>query len=126
MSTMRTPLGRVRGHGSAKSGTGHFIAQRVTSIALLVLAIWFALAAALSIDSYNDAIAFVRAPWNAVGLILLIATGVYHMMLGMQEVIEDYIARPGTRAALLLANAFLCAALAIAGTWAVLQINFGW
>jgi succinate dehydrogenase / fumarate reductase membrane anchor subunit len=68
----------------------------------------------------------VRAPWNAVGLILLIATGVYHMMLGMQEVIEDYIARPGTRAALLLANAFLCAALAIAGSWAVLQINFGW
>jgi succinate dehydrogenase / fumarate reductase membrane anchor subunit len=123
---MRTPLGRVRGHGSAKSGTGHFIAQRATAIALLVLAVWFAIAAAVSIDNYNDAIAFVRAPWNAVGLVLLMLAGLYHMMIGMQEIVEDYIAKPGTRATLLLLNVFLCAALAAAAIWAVVQINFGW
>jgi succinate dehydrogenase / fumarate reductase membrane anchor subunit len=57
---------------------------------------------------------------------LLALAAIYHMMLGLQVVIEDYIAKPGSRAALLLLNVFICVALAAAAVWAVLQINFGW
>ncbi|MBI1188427.1 MAG: succinate dehydrogenase, hydrophobic membrane anchor protein [Alphaproteobacteria bacterium] len=122
----RTPLSRVRGSGAAHGGTEHFIAQRVTAIALLGLALWFAIAAALHIDSFEEAVAFVRDPVNAVGVILLLLVGARHMMIGMQVVIEDYIAKPGTRTLLLIANAFACAAFAAAGIWSVAVINFGW
>ena len=126
MSSMRTPLGRVRGHGAAKSGAHHFIGERVSAIGLLLLAPWFAIAAALSIRTYEQAIAFVRAPVNAIGLILLIAVAFYHMRLGMQVIIDDYIAKPATRAALQILNYFFCTLAAVIGLYAVLQINFGW
>lgn len=121
----RTPLARVRGRGSAKSGTGHFIAQRATAVALLVLLPWFAISAAVSINGYTDALAFVRQPLNSLGIVLLIVAGAYHMMIGMQVVIEDYISKHGTRTALVLLNTFFCILLAAAGILAVLQINFG-
>ncbi|MGE0828279.1 MAG: succinate dehydrogenase, hydrophobic membrane anchor protein [Hyphomonadaceae bacterium] len=124
--SMRTPLSRVRGHGAAKSGTGHFIAERVTAVALLFLAPWFAIAAALSIRSFPDAMLFLTKPWNALGVILLIVVGAYHMMLGMQVIVEDYVSKPMTRAGLLLLNTFFCFLLAAIGVFAVLQINFGW
>jgi succinate dehydrogenase / fumarate reductase membrane anchor subunit len=123
---MRSHLARVRGRGAAKSGSHHFIAQRVTALGLLLLAPWFTLSAALTIRSFGDAALFLRTPWNAVGVILLALVAIYHMMLGLQVVIEDYIAKPGSRAALLILNMFVCAALAAAAVWAVLQINFGW
>lgn len=125
-SSMRTPLGRVRGHGAAKSGTGHFIAERVTSIALFFLAPWFVLAIALGgVNSYDSAIAFLRTPFNAVGVILLIAVSFHHMALGMQVIIEDYIEKHGARIVLLLANAFLCVVAAATGIFAVLRISMG-
>ena len=123
---MRSSLGRVRGHGAARAGSHEFIAQRVTSVALLVLAPWFTIAAALSIRSYADAFEFLRAPFNAVGVVLLAWVSLYHMLIGMQEVIVDYIAKPVTRAALLMLNLFFCVVLAAAAGWSVLQINFGW
>jgi succinate dehydrogenase / fumarate reductase membrane anchor subunit len=123
---MRSNLARVRGSGAAHAGSRHFIAQRATAIALLLLAPWFAISAALTIRSYADAIEVLRAPWHGAGVILLALAAIYHMMLGLQVVIEDYIAKPGSRAALLLLNVFICVALAAAAVWAVLQINFGW
>src|SRR5262245_36347222 len=125
--SMRSPLGRVRNHGASGAGTGHFIAQRVTSIALAILAPWFAISAALAMrdGSYLSAIDFVAQPINAIGVILLVIIGLYHMSLGMQEVILDYIAKPFSKVALLVLNAFvplLCAAGAI---FAVLLVNFG-
>lgn len=124
---MRTALGRVRHHGASGEGTGHFIAQRVTSIALAILAPWFAVNAALSIRdaSYLSSIDFISNPVNAVGLILLIALGFYHMYLGMQEVIVDYILRPSSKAVLLLLNLFVPLVLALAAIFAVLLVNFG-
>ena len=123
---MRTQLGRVRGHG-AGGGTGHFIGQRVSSVALAVLAPWFAISAALSMPDagYGSVIEFVSQPLNSVGLILLVIVGLYHMSIGMQEVIVDYIHKPITKAVLLLLNALGPLALGAAAIFAVLRINFG-
>jgi succinate dehydrogenase / fumarate reductase membrane anchor subunit len=125
--SMRTPLGRVRHHGASREGTGHFIALRVTSIALVILAPWFMVAAALSIRdaSYLAAIDFISNPVNAVGIILLVAIGLYHMSLGMQEVIVDYILKPSTKVALLFLNVAAPLVLAVGAIFAVLLINFG-
>lgn len=126
-STMRTALGRVRHHGAAGEGTGHFIAQRATSIALAILAPWFVVNAALSINGadYASAIDFLTNPVNAVGVILLVAVAFYHMVLGMQEIIADYIHKPFTKIALILLNSFLPLVLAAGAAFAVLLLNFG-
>jgi succinate dehydrogenase / fumarate reductase membrane anchor subunit len=125
--SMRTPLGRVRHHGASREGTGHFIALRVTSVALGVLAPWFVVSAALSIRdaSYTATIDYLSNPVNAVGIILLIAIGLYHMSLGMQEVIVDYILKPSTKVALLFLNVAVPLVLAVGAIFAVLLVNFG-
>jgi len=126
-NSMRTPLGRVRHHGAAREGTGHFIALRTTSIALGLLAPWFVVSAALSIRdaSYTATIDFLSNPVNAVGVLLLIAIGLYHMSLGMQEVIVDYILKPSTKVALLFLNVAVPLVLAVGAIFAVLLVNFG-
>jgi succinate dehydrogenase / fumarate reductase membrane anchor subunit len=125
--SMRSALGRVRHHGAAGEGTGHFIAQRVTSIALAILAPWFAVSAALSIRdaSYLATIDFLSDPVNAVAVILLVALGLYHMSIGMTEIILDYIGKPFTRIALLLLNTAVPLLLAVGAIFAVLLVNFG-
>jgi succinate dehydrogenase / fumarate reductase membrane anchor subunit len=125
--SMRTALGRVRHTGAGHAGTGHFIATRVTSIALAILAPWFAVSAALAIQdaSYLGAIDYLSNPINAVGVILLVAVGLYHMSIGMQEVILDYIHRPVTKIILLILNAFVPFALGAGAIFAVLLVNFG-
>lgn len=125
--SMRTALGRVRHHGAPGEGTGHFIAQRWTSIALAILAPWFVVNAALSIDgaSYASAIDFLTDPINALGVILLVAVSFYHMALGMQEIIADYILKPFTKIVLILLNAFVPLVLAAGAIFAVLLVNFG-
>lgn len=124
---MRTPLGRVRHHGASREGTGHFIALRVTSVALAILAPWFAISAALSIRdaSYLATIDFISNPVNAVGVILLVAIALYHMSLGMQEVIVDYILRPSTKVILLFLNVAVPLVLAVGAIFAVLLVSFG-
>jgi len=125
--SMRTALGRVRHHGAGGEGTGHFIATRITSIALAILAPWFAVSAALAIRdaSYISAIDYLSNPFNAVGVILLVAVGLYHMSIGMQEVILDYIGRPITKIVLLILNALVPFALGAGAIFAVLLVNFG-
>jgi succinate dehydrogenase / fumarate reductase membrane anchor subunit len=125
--SMRTPLGRVRHHGAAGEGTGHFIAQRATSIALAILAPWFVVGAALSIRdaSYTSSIDFISNPVNAVGVILLVALGLYHMSLGMQEIILDYIEKPFTKIALIFFNVAVPLVLGVGAIFAVLLVNFG-
>jgi succinate dehydrogenase / fumarate reductase membrane anchor subunit len=125
--SMRTPLGRVRAHGPSGQGTGHFISQRVSALALLALGLWFVIAAALTMHgpTYLAAIDFLTAPLNAVGVILLLVVGVYHMQIGMQAVIEDYIAKPVMRGMLLLLNTFIPIVIATGAIFAVLLVNFG-
>lgn len=126
-NSMRTALGRVRHHGASREGTGHFIAQRATSIALCVLAPWFVVGAALSVRdaSYTASIDFIANPVNAVGVILLVVLGLYHMSLGMQEIILDYIEKPFTKVTLLFLNVAVPLVLAVGAIFAVLLVNFG-
>jgi succinate dehydrogenase / fumarate reductase membrane anchor subunit len=125
--SMRTALGRVRHHGAGHEGTGGFIAQRVSAIALIVLGVWFVIAAALEMPdtTFISARDFLHQPVNAVGVILLMATGLYHMSIGMQEIIVDYIQKPFTKAVLLLLNTFGPLVLGVAAVFAVLRLNFG-
>jgi succinate dehydrogenase membrane anchor subunit len=126
--SMRTPLGRVRAHGASGQGTGHFISQRVSAMALLLLAPWFVISVAVSIHGPTDLatiLDFLTTPINAVGVLLLIVVATYHMQIGMQVVIEDYIAKPLTRTVLLLLNTFVPIVLATGAIFAVLLVNFG-
>ncbi len=125
--SMRTPLGKVRGHGAGHEGTGHFIAQRVSAIALVLLGPWFVISAALSMPgpTYVGAIDFLSEPLNAVGVTLLIVVALYHMRIGMQEVIVDYIGKPFTKTLLLLLNTLALLALGAGAIYALMQINFG-
>jgi len=124
---MRTPLGRVRAHGASGQGTGHFIGQRVSAIALLVLSLWFLVSVVFQMHGpgFVDSIDFLTSPLNAVGVILLIVTAFYHMRLGMQVIIEDYILKPVTKSVLLLLNTLVLIALGAGAIFAVLIVNFG-
>ena len=101
--------------------------MRATSVALALLAPWFVISAGFSMRAgdYASAIDFLTDPVNAVGVILLLAAGLYHMMLGMQEVILDYIHKSSTKMALLLLNTFVPLALGVGALFALLAVNFG-
>lgn len=124
--SMRTPLGRVRAHGASGQGTGHFIGQRVSAIALLVLSLWFLVSVVLQMHGpgFVDSIDFLTSPLNAVGVILLIVTAFYHMRLGMQVIIEDYV-HGAWRVFCLLANLFFTTLLGVAALYAILSLSFG-
>ena len=120
---MRTPLGRVRGAGSAKSGVHHWWMQRVTSIALLPLTIWFIAVMASSAGmSHAEARAWIGHPFNAVLLLALIALTFHHLAAGLQVVIEDYVHRDLPKIGAILAVKGLCWLLALAAALAVLRI----
>lgn len=124
MDDLRTPYAKVHGLGSAKSGTGHFWAQRLTAVALIPLGLWFLISIALHAgDGYDAFVAWLGSPFTAGGLILLIGAGFYHMSLGMQVVIEDYIHREATRVVLLILNKFWAAAAAIVSILAILRVS---
>ena len=108
MARIRTPLGRARGMGASKHGVGHFIAQRVTAIALVLLVIW-GLAAGLSLahGDYESAAEWLRSPINAGLASLLALAAFWHMQLGMRTIIEDYFAKAATKGALLVLNVFV-------------------
>ncbi len=109
----RTALGRARGLGSAKTGVSGFIAERVTGAALIPLGLWAVWSAAsLARADFAAASKWLHAPLNASLLALLAVISIHHMQIGMRVVVEDYIERPITKAALLTASAFACWAAA--------------
>lgn len=92
MSGLAHPLARARGHGSAKSGVHHWLAQRISAALLLFLIPWLVYALMANAGAgHADALAFVAVPWNATLLILSLLVLLYHGMLGLQVVIEDYV-----------------------------------
>jgi len=123
MSNYRTPLSRVKGLGSAKEGTDHFWAQRLTAIALVPLVLWlaFSIASLPSMD-YLAIREWLSQPFNAVLMILFMIAGFYHSRLGLQVVIEDYIGSHGPRTAAIIAVTFIAVALGVTGVFSVLRI----
>jgi succinate dehydrogenase / fumarate reductase membrane anchor subunit len=124
--SLKTPLGRVLGLGSAKEGTDHWWAQRVSAVAMIVLGSWFVYSL-LSLESltYLDVIRFVGVPLNGVLLSLLSITLAYHSYLGVQVVIEDYVHTPATKVVSLLLSRFAHVFVAIAAVYAILVIGIG-
>ncbi|HEY7608669.1 MAG TPA: succinate dehydrogenase, hydrophobic membrane anchor protein [Alphaproteobacteria bacterium] len=122
----RSPLGKVRGLGSAKDGTHHWWMQRVTALALIPLAIWFVASVVALIGKDHAAFtAWVKNPVSATLLILLLAATFHHAQLGLQVVIEDYVHRESCKVAAILAVKFAAAVLAGIGIVSVLRIAFG-
>jgi succinate dehydrogenase / fumarate reductase membrane anchor subunit len=120
---MRSTLGRARGLGAAKSGTAHWWAERVTSVALLPLTLWFVLALYRLIGVSAAAVAHWAAhPVNATLLLALIVVTFHHMALGLQVVLEDYIHTEKTRLAAILAMKGATWLLAIAAILSVLKL----
>lgn len=124
--SLRTPIGTVRGLGSAKNGTDHFWMQRVTAVALVPLTIWFtASLVCLTGGDRADIVAWLAAPLNAILMLLVIVAGFYHLKLGLQVIIEDYVHGEGKKLVSNLANTFACTTVGFAASFAVLKIAFG-
>ena len=124
--SMRTPLGRVRGLGSARSGTSHFWRQRLTAVANVPLVISFVVIL-ISLLGRNHAavVQILGSPPVAIIMLLFILSITYHMRLGVQVIIEDYVHHEGHRIALLIGNTFFAIAVALSCAFAILKISFG-
>ena len=125
-ATMRTPLRRVRGLGAAHSGTHHFWHQRITSVAGIPLTIAaIVIAIGLLGRSHAAVVQILGSPLVAIIMLLFIIDIVYHMWIGMQEIIVDYVHEDKLKLATLLANMFFCFAIGFASAFAILKLSFG-
>jgi succinate dehydrogenase / fumarate reductase membrane anchor subunit len=124
--SLRSPLGRVLGTGSAKDGTGQWWAQRVSAVALIPLTLWF-LFSLLSLPtlSYGAVRAWAAVPLNGLLAILLIGVMTHHSYLGTIVVVEDYVHGNGAKLSSLLLLRFLHVLAGGASIFAILRIAFG-
>jgi succinate dehydrogenase / fumarate reductase membrane anchor subunit len=124
--SLRSPIGRVLGLGAAKEGFSHWWLQRVTSVALVLLGLWFVYALLrMPTFQYEFVVAWIAMPLNAVLLLLLVGTVVYHSQLGVQVVVEDYVHHHGLKIATMMLLTFAHVAVAALAIFAVLRIAFG-
>ncbi|MGQ7792386.1 succinate dehydrogenase, hydrophobic membrane anchor protein [Faunimonas sp. B44] len=123
---MRTALGQVRGLGSAKAGTGHFIAQRLTSVTGAILITAFViLVISVNGDSYEEVRRTLASPLVTVLVLGAVISTVVHMRIGMQIIIEDYVHGELAKVALLAANWIFAWAIGLTCIVAILKIAFG-
>jgi succinate dehydrogenase / fumarate reductase, membrane anchor subunit len=124
--SLRSPLGTVLGSGAAGEGVHHWWLQRLTSLALVPLSIWFvvSLLALPSLD-YATVAAWMHGDLTALLLILMVLIGAWHSQLGLRVVIEDYVHGAGSRTLLVVLALFANVLLAAAGVFAVLKVAFG-
>lgn len=124
--TYRTPLAKVRGLGSAREGTAHFWKQRVTAVSNIFLACFLIyLVARFAGQDYAIVRAALARPLHAIPILLLVISGVIHMRLGMQSIIEDYVHSEGPKVLALMLNSFFAIAVGLTCAFAVLKLSFG-
>lgn len=124
--SFKTPLGKVRGLGSAKIGTDHFWEQRMTAIANIVLTIGIIIIGFIVWGQpYTVVLDILQSPAAAICLFLFVINTVYHMRLGMQVIIEDYVTSEGKKILAITANNFFCVIVGFTALYALAKINFG-
>jgi succinate dehydrogenase / fumarate reductase membrane anchor subunit len=123
---MRTPMSRVNGLGAAHTGTQDFWRQRLTSVAGIPLCIaLIIIVIALLGSSHATVRQTLGSPIVAITMLLFIINTVYHMWIGMQEIIVDYVHEDKLKLATLLGNTFFCFAIGLASAFAILKLSFG-
>ncbi|HWG32206.1 MAG TPA: succinate dehydrogenase, hydrophobic membrane anchor protein [Steroidobacteraceae bacterium] len=123
--SLRSPLGRVLGLGSAKEGVHHWWVQRLTSVALVPLAVWF-LVSLLSLPAldHTTVIVWMAQSGTSLLLILFVLIATWHSQLGLRVVVEDYV-HGGAKTVVLVLVTFAHALIAVAGVFAILKVAFG-
>lgn len=123
---MRSAYSLANYLGSAKEGVGHWWWQRATAAALVILALWFvASLIGMAGADYVGMVAWMRRPWNALLMVLLLVGMFHHAQLGLQVILEDYVHAPGWKIVSITVVKLLAFALAAAGVLAVLRVSFG-
>jgi succinate dehydrogenase / fumarate reductase, membrane anchor subunit len=124
--SLRSPLGKVLGTGSAKDGTSHWWAQRVTAVALIPLTLWFfiELLTLPGLD-FETVKAWLAMPMSGFLAVLTVAVLTYHAYLGTMVIVEDYVHAPGLKVATLMVLRFLYVLFGGAGIFAILRVAFG-
>ncbi len=121
--SLNTPISKVRGLGSAKSGTHHWWVQKILTIALVPLTIWFvASVVQMTNADYFTVRAWLASPVSAILMLLFIIIGLHHLQLGVQSIVEDYIPHEGTKVFLKLIILFGCTLITVASVFSVLKI----
>jgi succinate dehydrogenase / fumarate reductase membrane anchor subunit len=124
--SLRSPLGRVLGLGSAKDGTAHWWAQRVSAVALIPLTLWFMFSLlALPALDYATVRAWLSFPWSGFFAVLLVAVLTYHSYLGTIVIVEDYVPSASMKIFSLLLLRFLYVLVGGASIFSILRVAFG-
>ena len=124
--SLRTPLAKARGLGSAKDGTHYFWVQRLTAVALIPLTVWLVLSlASLATAGQAEVVAWMKSPLSATLMVSFIMAGFWHMKLGLQVVIEDYLHAKSIKITCLILNNLITIFLALAASLSVLKMLLG-
>ena len=124
--SIRTPIARVRGYGSARTGTGHFWHQRVTALAnVFLVSAFVVILVSLLGRSHATVNQTLGSPFVAIVMLLMVGSVTYHMKIGMQVIIEDYVHDEKWKFLAIIGNTFFAIAIAAGGVYSLLKISFG-